>query len=181
MQPFEVPARQDGVEGTRAPLPDSTATGRTDWPPGLLTLFSAHRTEMVRLAHVVTGSNTAAEDVVQDVFLRLRRRWPDVENPAGYLRRSVVNSARDHVRHEGVVRRHAEAGEDAPTGPTGDPEIDETWAAVRRLPPRQRAVLALRFYEDLPEAEIAEILGCRIGTVKSNLHRGLTRLRKELS
>jgi RNA polymerase sigma-70 factor (sigma-E family) len=180
MQPFGVAARQDGVEGTRGPLPDSPAIGRTDWPPGLLALFSAHRTEMVRLAHVITGSNTAAEDVVQDVFLRVWRRWPDVENPPGYLRRSVVNTARDLVRHEDVVRRHASTGGVTP-GPTGDPAIDETWAAVRRLPPRQRAVLALRFYEDLPEGEIAEILGCRVGTVKSNLHRGLARLRKELS
>jgi RNA polymerase sigma factor (sigma-70 family) len=62
-----------------------------------------------------------------------------------------------------------------------DPEIDETWAAVCRLPFRQRAVLALRFYEDLPEAEIARVLGCRPGTVKSSLHRGLAKLREELS
>ena len=55
------------------------------------------------------------------------------------------------------------------------------WAAVRRLPPRQRAALALRFYEDLPLADIADVLGCRVGTVKSNLHRGLATLRKELS
>jgi RNA polymerase sigma factor (sigma-70 family) len=62
-----------------------------------------------------------------------------------------------------------------------DPEIDETWVAVCRLPFRQRAVLALRFYEDMSEAEIARVLGCRPGTVKSGLHRGLSRLREELS
>ncbi len=59
--------------------------------------------------------------------------------------------------------------------------MDETWAAVCRLPFRQRAVLALRFYEDLSEADIAAVLGCRLGTVKSSLHRGLSKLRAELS
>jgi DNA-directed RNA polymerase specialized sigma24 family protein len=64
---------------------------------------------------------------------------------------------------------------------TGDPVVDETWAAVCRLPERQRAALALRFYEDLPLAEIAGILDCRLGTVKSSIHRGLATLRDELS
>ena len=62
-----------------------------------------------------------------------------------------------------------------------DPVIDETWAAVCRLPFRQRAVLALRFYEDMAQADIARVLGCRVGTVKSSLHRGLSTLREELS
>jgi RNA polymerase sigma factor (sigma-70 family) len=60
-------------------------------------------------------------------------------------------------------------------------DVDETWLAVLRLPFRQRAVLALRYYADLPEGEIAALLGCRIGTVKSARHRALTALRKELS
>jgi RNA polymerase sigma factor (sigma-70 family) len=63
----------------------------------------------------------------------------------------------------------------------GIPEIDETWAAVSRLPYRQRAVLILRYYADLPESEIADVLGCRVGTVKSAHHRALERLRRELS
>ncbi len=61
----------------------------------------------------------------------------------------------------------------------GMPEVDETWEALRRLPDRQRAAIVLRFYEDLPEAEIARVLGCRPGTVKSLIHRGLARVRKE--
>jgi RNA polymerase sigma factor (sigma-70 family) len=61
------------------------------------------------------------------------------------------------------------------------PDIDETWSVVCRLPFRQRAVLALRYYEDLPEAEIAHVLGCRFGTVKSSHHRALAALRRELS
>jgi RNA polymerase sigma-70 factor (sigma-E family) len=148
-------------------------------------LFAARRVDMTRLAHVITGSNAVAEDLVQEAFVRLRRVWHDVDDPPPYLRRIVVNLAREHLRHQGVVRRHAERHADgeagARRGPTGDPELDDTWAAVRRLPHRQRAVLALRFYEDLPVAEIAEVLGCRPGTVKSALHRGLATLRKELS
>lgn len=150
------------------------------WPADLLALFATHRLDMVRLAHVITGSNAVAEDVVQEAFVDLRRHWDGVANPGGYLRTSVINRARAHLRRRGVERRHSAAGPE-PRGLTGDPEVDDTWAAVCRLPPRQRAVLALRFYEDLAYEEIAAVLGCRLGTVKSALHRGLARLRKELS
>jgi len=151
------------------------------WPNEVVALFTTHRAEMVRLAHLVTGSNAVAEEIVQDAFLRLRERWPSLDdNPVGYLRTIVVNGARSQLRRQEVERRHEPALRRDQVV-TGDPEIDETWAAVCRLPERQRAVLALRFYEDLPESDIAEILGCRLGTVKSSLHRGLKRLRKELS
>jgi len=166
------------------PGPAASGTAPSDWPPGLLALFAARRVEMTRLAHVVTGSNAVAEDLVQEAFVRLRRHWDDVADPPPYLRQIVMNLARTHLRHQRVVLRHAErhaAEDEAGRGPTGDPEVDDTWTALRRLPPRQRAVLALRFYEDLPVAEIAAVLGCRVGTVKSNLHRGLAKLRKELS
>jgi RNA polymerase sigma-70 factor (sigma-E family) len=142
-------------------------------------LFAAQRTEMVRLAHLIVGSNALAEEVVQEAFVRLRDRWDGLDNPGGYLRSMVVNAAREQLRRRGVEQRYATTlARDHLV--TGDREIDETWTAVCRLPERQRAVLALRFYEDLPEAEIAEILGCRVGTVKSNLHRALQRLRREL-
>jgi DNA-directed RNA polymerase specialized sigma24 family protein len=71
----------------------------------------------------------------------------------------------------------------APEAPvlSGIADIDETWGVLRKLPFRQRAALMLRYYEDLPEADIARLLGCRPGTVKSALHRGLATLRKELA
>jgi RNA polymerase sigma factor (sigma-70 family) len=62
----------------------------------------------------------------------------------------------------------------------GLPELDETWGVLRRLPDRQRMAVVLRFYEDLSEAEIAELLGCRPGTVKSLIHRGLAKVKKEI-
>jgi DNA-directed RNA polymerase specialized sigma24 family protein len=67
----------------KAPPSDAAPPDAAGWPPELLGLFSAHRVEMIRLAHVVSGSNAAAEDILQDAFVRLRRRWPGVANPGG--------------------------------------------------------------------------------------------------
>jgi RNA polymerase sigma-70 factor (sigma-E family) len=159
----------------------AAATGDGGWPAEMVAQFRESRVEMVRLAHLVTGSNAVAEEVVQEAFLRVRAAWPRVDNPRAYLRTTVVNLARGHVRRRGMERRHAATLPVGPDTTTGDPAVDETWAAVCRLPSRQRAVLALRFYEDLSVPQIAEVLGCRLGTVKSSLHRGLARLRKDLS
>jgi RNA polymerase sigma-70 factor (sigma-E family) len=141
------------------------------------TLFNAQRAGLVRLAYVITGSSGVAEEVVQEAFVRLHQRWSDIDNPIGFLRTVVTNLSRSEVRRFKLQQRERMR----PVEPTGDPEIDETWAAVCRLPFRQRAVLALRYYVDLPETEIARVLGCRIGTVKSCHHRAIAKLRKELS
>lgn len=151
--------------------PDSPASA------DLATLYLRQREAMVRLARLLTGSLVVAEEIVQEAFLRMHQQRTPPENPAGYLRTTVANISRSHLRRLRLERRVP-----APERVTfNDPVIDETWAAVRRLPFRQRAVLALRFYEDLPEAEIARLLGCRPGTVKSSLHRGLAKLRDELT
>jgi RNA polymerase sigma-70 factor (sigma-E family) len=152
----------------------------TTWPAEVMSLFRAKRIQLVRLAHLMTGSNAVAEEIVQEAFLRLRRRKDGVSDLGGYVYVTVVNLARGHLRRRAIEDRHVRTAEPDRTV-TGDPEIDETWAAMRRLPAGQRAVLVLRFYEDLPESEIARLLGCRVGTVKSRLHRSLGRLRKELS
>lgn len=143
----------------------------------LATLYLREREAMVRLARLLTGSMLVAEEVVQEAFLKMHLQGTRPENPAGYLRTTVANISRSHLRRLRLERRQS-----APDRVSfDDPVIDETWAAVCRLPFRQRAVLALRFYEDLPEAEIARLLGCRIGTVKSSLHRGVAKLRDELT
>jgi|HubBroStandDraft_1064217.scaffolds.fasta_scaffold62468_2 RNA polymerase sigma factor (sigma-70 family) len=143
----------------------------------LVSLYRRQRTAMIHLARLLTRSETIAEEVVQDAFLHMHKRREPPENPEGYLRTTVVNLSRNHTRRLRVERRHS-----SPSRVTfNDPEIDETWAILCRLPFRQRAVIALRFYEDLSEAEIARVLGCRPGTVKSSLHRGLARLREEMS
>ena len=132
---------------------------------------------MVRLAYLLTSSTAVAEDLVQDVFTRVYRRWDKIDGPAEYVRAAVVNACRFHHRRRFVERRHpppAEAWEPAPAEP------DQMWRELARLSPRRRAALVLRFYEDLPVAEVARVLGCRQLTAKSLIHRGLTQLREGL-
>ena len=144
-------------------------------PRSFESAFAEYRMPMVRLADVITGSNEVAEEIVQEAFVRLHRRWADVQNPPGFLRTIVTNLCRTEVRRgDSEMRRSRQ-----PVTSINDPELDETWTAVCRLPFRQRVVLALRYYLDLPEAEIAQILGCRLGTVKSAHHRGIAKLREE--
>ena len=141
-----------------------------------LALFGRERDGLVRLAHTITGSNLLAEDIVHDVFLRWIDR-PELTNPGGYLRTVVVNLSRDALRRRDVAAR---VRQERPTA-LAEPELDELWAVVRRLPEQYRVALALRFYEDLSEREIADAMGVRPGTVKSLIHRGLAKLREELT
>ena len=90
----------------------------------------------------------------------------------------LLNLCRSNLRRTRLERSHVRVGLHRVLA---EPELDETWLVLERLPFRQRAVLALRYYGDLPEIEIAALLGCRLGTVKSARHRALARMRKELS
>jgi RNA polymerase sigma-70 factor (sigma-E family) len=145
-------------------------------PSTFAELFEEQRVPMVRLAHLITGSNAIAEELVQEAFVRVHNRWDEVDNPPAFLRTVVTNLCRSEVRRARLIPRRVVHTITA----TGDPEIDETWAAVCRLPFRQRAVLVLRYYADLPEAEIARVLDCQVGTVKSTHHRAIAKLRTEL-
>ena len=136
-------------------------------------LFTAHAASLTRLAHVITGSNAVAQELVQEAFLRFSRA-ADVRDPAAYLRTIVVNLCRTEVRRSSRPLPRPEALH------FDEPEIDETWQAVQRLPEKYRTALALRFYADMSEAQMAEHLGCRPGTVKSLVSRGLDLLRKEV-
>ncbi len=130
----------------------------------------------VRLARLLTGSSSVAEDLAQDAFVAVQGRWADVRNPDAYVRTAVVNRVRTYARR-GSPPEEAHGT----LVVTGMPEIDETWALLLGLSERQRAALVLRYYCDLPLAEIADLLGCRVGTIKSTIHRGLERLREEMS
>jgi RNA polymerase sigma-70 factor (sigma-E family) len=136
-------------------------------------LYAEAYLPMVRLAHLLVGSNARAEELVQDAFVRVFARWDGIEHPKAYLRQAVVNACRSHRR------RHLRESNWRPerTSAAANPEVDELRGLLAKLTPRQRAAVVLRYYEDLAEAEIAELLGCRPGTVKSLLARGLARLR----
>jgi RNA polymerase sigma factor (sigma-70 family) len=133
---------------------------------------------MVRLAHALTGSVDAAEDIVQDAFARILGRTDGLDSPGGYLRTTVVNLCRDRERRRRRERRLRTPSADRITLSLGASEVVDV---LLRLPYRQRAVLVLRYWGDWSEVEIAEALGCRSGTVKTLASRGLARLRKDVT
>jgi RNA polymerase sigma-70 factor (sigma-E family) len=147
-----------------------------DQPLSFADLYQVEYLPMLRLATLMTGSREVAEDVVHDAFLRVHRSWGRAQKPGAYLRAAVVNACRSWQRRQVLERSRQPRPGPASTDAGGD----EMWDALGRLPARQRAALVLRFYEDLSEAEIATLLKCRPGTVKSLVHRGLERLAKEV-
>ncbi len=146
---------------------------------GIVELFRQRRQPMVRLAYTLTRDSELSDEIVQDAFLQLHEKWAAVDNPAGYLRTVVVNRCHSHHRHLQVVRK-------APIelyAPSGGPDgVDEALArSVARLPFPQQAVLVLRYFCDLDDVEIAATLGISRATVRTRAHRGLERLRKEVT
>jgi RNA polymerase sigma-70 factor (sigma-E family) len=140
--------------------------------------FQSQHDPLLRLAHLLTGNPAVAEELVQEALLATHQRWAGLDNPAGYARRALVNLCHSHQRRRFVERRHSRADQPRLTLP---PEIDETWAVIRGLPHDQRAVLVLRFYEDMRMDDIAALLDKPVGTVKSLLHRALARLKETLA
>ncbi len=160
-------------------------------PPGadeaVTALYVAHYRGLVRLAALLLDDVGAAEEVVQDAYVRMHSSWHRIRDPqsaAGYLRTTVVNLARSRLRHRQVVRRHAPAPlPDLPSAEQGALdrlEHDRVVAALRTLPGRQRECLVLRYYGDLSEAQIAEAMRISTGAVKSHASRGMAALRAAL-
>jgi RNA polymerase sigma factor (sigma-70 family) len=148
----------------------------TQWDPALLELYRTSYLGLVRLAVLVGADRTVAEDLVQDAFVAAHRTWDGVRDPLAYLRRAVVNRCHSWGRRQTLERDRRPAP--APDTTLG---ADELWDALATLPDRQRTAIVARFYLDLPEPDIADLLGCRPGTVRTAIHRGLTTLRKEIS
>jgi RNA polymerase sigma-70 factor (sigma-E family) len=157
-------------------------------------LYAEHALGLVRLAVVIMGDRPAAEDIVQDAFLGFYRRWdklPDTTMPLAYVRASVLNGCRTALRRRSRLSLRPHAGTDddldemARLGSLAGPaESAETSvllseeqravaAALRKLPPRQREAVVLRYYLDLSEEETAQVMGVARGTVKSATHRAL--------
>jgi RNA polymerase sigma-70 factor (sigma-E family) len=152
---------------------------RTDEQDAFDAFARGRMRELLRFAHVLTGDPHRAADLVQDALERTLLSWDRVvrkDDPVAYVRRTMVNrqvSVWRRLRREHLVPQTPD------TAYGGEPAFDhELWAALATLPPRQRAVLVLRYYEDLSEADTAAVLGCSVGTVKSQTSRALGRLRE---
>jgi RNA polymerase sigma-70 factor (sigma-E family) len=176
MTPAITPARREPAVATHWDADDAVEQ-----------LYSTHYRQLVRLSVLLVRDVETAEEVVQDAFVAMHGRWRTLRDPdkgLAYLRQAVVNRSRSVLRHRGVENRYAAT---RPVGSPDAPGADETALdgerrarvldALRQLPTRQREVLALRYYLDLAEAEIAATLGISRGAVKSHASRGAASLR----
>ena len=150
-------------------------------------LFRSEYRSLVRLASLLLDDRGAAEEVVQDAFVKLQVGWDRVRDPArapAWLRSAVLNGARSRLRHRSVRRRHLQpvpdAHESAAAGAERSDEQRRVLAALRTLPTRQREALVLKFYAELSEAETAAAMGVSAGSVKTHVHRGLAALERLL-
>lgn len=154
---------------------------------GFAAFVREHTPALLRTAYLLTGSGSAAEELVQDVLVRLYPKWERVEEadvPLAYVRRSLANA---YVNHQRRAARREYAYADVPeriderdaVGQLAD--RDELWNRLAVLPERQRAAIVLRFYEDLSDDDAALALGCRVGTVRSLISRGLATLRTAMN
>jgi RNA polymerase sigma-70 factor (sigma-E family) len=152
----------------------------------LAELYAAHAADAIRLAYVLTGDRQLAEDLVQDAFVKQVGRLAHLRDPTAfgaYLRRTVVNLANSSFRRRRVERSYLERAAHQPASVQAGPDIerrDELWTGLMALPVRQRTAIVLRIYEDMPEHQVAEILRCRPGTVRSPVSRGLAELRIQI-
>jgi RNA polymerase sigma-70 factor (sigma-E family) len=145
-------------------------------------------TALLRYAVLLTGDPHLAQDLVQETMVRVQLNWRRVaraDSPERYVRRMLTNQYVDWQRGSWFKRvlLRADPAEPVAGAPVDHAQTaadrDQIWGWLARLPRRQRAALVLRFYEDLPDAEIAEVLGCAVGTVRASISRALTTLRAE--
>ena len=167
-------------------LPDVVADGRADHAAEFDAFVAGSGSRLLRTAYLLTGDQRAAEDLLQDTLLRIWSRWSRVraaDHPLAYARRVLVTTSVSRWR----ALRTRTAGERLVAHPpetrAAEPaeRDDELWQAVLSLPPRQRAVMVLGYYEDLTDADAAEVLGCAVGTVKSQRAKALRTLRATLA
>lgn len=162
----------------------STVTERAERRASRLEeLYERHASDAVRLAYLVTSDRELARDIAQDAFIRVAGRFRHLRYPDAfdaYLRRTVVNLCLSHFRHQRVEREYLQRIEAAPPRAEDPPEIetrDELRRALGRLPTRQRAAIVLRYYEDLPENEVAAAMRCSVTAARSLVSRGMETLR----
>jgi len=151
---------------------------------GFRTFVIARSPALLRTGYLLLGDRALAEDLLQTALAKAYRHWGRVTaagSPEAYVRRIMVNERRTWWhRNPGRELVGAIPDRAGPDESSALAERDAVWRAVLALPPRTRAVLVLRYWEDLSEAETAATLGCSVGTVKSQASRGLRRLQELL-
>jgi RNA polymerase sigma-70 factor (sigma-E family) len=179
------------VPGGGEVVPGPAEAGRVPGRHGVSVLFREHHAELVRLAVLLVRDQASAEDVVQDVFVRLcvRDRLPAGDGSLAYVRAAVLNGCRSMLRRRAIMHRSGD-GCDLAAPPAAQESAEQTailaedrrqvLKALATLPRRRREVLVLRYWLGLSEAEIADVLGVRPGTVKSTAARGLAALARKL-
>ena len=160
-------------------MEERLSDGLTATPCSIDELFAAEREQLVRMAALLTGRGDVAEEIVQDAFVAVDNRWESLQSPGAYLRRTVINGCWQAKRRASVEDRYLErlprdGVEEMPV------RLIELRSALDSLNERQRAVIVLRYFVDLPDIEIGEMLGVEHSTVRSIAHRALRRLREEL-
>ncbi|HUD37781.1 MAG TPA: SigE family RNA polymerase sigma factor [Streptosporangiaceae bacterium] len=164
---------------------ESLTTGESPAAVQIASLYDAHALGLIRLAYLMLGSQATAEDVVQDAFCGLYRRWPHIADQGKallYVRSSVINGCRSELRRRKFrpERFHEPAGVSAEDSALANEDRKRAILALSALPNRQRQVLVLRFYLDFSDAQIARALGIGESTVRSTAHRALTALGRTL-
>ena len=174
----------EAIEVAFRPMPEGLVA-RAD--EAVTQLYSNHYRSLVRLAGLLVRDEPTAEEVVQECFIAMHSRWHNLreeDKALSYLKQAVVNRARSVLRHRGVVDRNApKPAPDMPSAEQGAINLLERSAvisALRALPDRQRQALVLRYYADLSEAQIAQLMGISKGAVKSHTARGMSSLRTVL-
>ncbi|GLW08295.1 RNA polymerase sigma24 factor [Microtetraspora sp. NBRC 13810] len=145
---------------------------------------AARATSLLRVAYLACGDRTEAEDLLQTALERTYRNWDRTvrhDDPEPYVRRVIINAAISRARRRALLRIIPMHSPPETSARAGDPDLLHVlMEALRALPPRQRAVIVLRYWEDLTEPQTAEVLGCAVGTVKSQTSKAMAKLRSAL-
>ena len=154
-------------------------------PAAFAEFVAARSAALHRSAYLMVGERQLAQDLLQEVFTKTYVAWPRLRDPAkaeAYTRKVITTTAISWYRRRSWQERPSDTIPEA----SHEGHVDDlvrrewVWSALQSLPPRQRAAVVLRYYEDLTEAQTAAALGCAVGTVKSQVHAGLASLRKTL-
>jgi RNA polymerase sigma factor (sigma-70 family) len=172
-------SRPESVRRAREVPVTDISFGASDFGrPSLADFAREHGLELTRFAYLISGDRTRADDLVQDVLLAMHRRFGarlELEQPVAYARRAIVNANISFNRRRSSTEVLTATDLDRPV--IDDPGFDDLWSLLAGLPHRQRVVLVMRYYLGYSDAEIADTLGCRRGTVRSLASRALAELR----